>query len=188
MVHLTLQLGGSAVVPFGRHRPGGFSEQMGADMRPSIIATLIAASVLTACTGVTPVPTTVVTGGMPNPEVALQQSMQHVDAEMTELGTMRAQPIQTADSVTPVVPDDLQRIVNFTWSGSLDAGVAKLAQSIGYTFFTTAPPHAPPLSVAVQVQGVRALDAFQALGEEAGAAATVEVDPLHHQVKVIHHA
>ena len=35
------------------------------------------------CATVTPVPTTVDVAGMPNPEMALQKSMQHVDAEMS---------------------------------------------------------------------------------------------------------
>jgi hypothetical protein len=34
---------------------------------------------------------------------------------------------------------------------------------------------------------VSAFQVFQALGEEAGSRATVQVDPLHHQVQVIHH-
>ena len=85
------------------------------------------------------------------------------------------------------MPEDLQRIVSFQWSGPLDQGVAKLAQSVGYTFYTTAPPNAQPLVVSVEVAGVPAYQAFQALGEQAGTRATVEVDPLHHQVQVIHH-
>ncbi len=157
-------------------------------MRISIAPVLVAAALLAGCAQTIPVPTTVVTAGMPNPEVALQQSMQHVDAEMAELGTMRAPAFQTAAAAAQPLPDDLQRIVNFTWSGGLDRGVAKLAQSIGYTFYTTAPPNAPPVNVAVQIEGERAFDVFRALGDAAGARATVEVDPLHHQVQVIHHA
>jgi defect-in-organelle-trafficking protein DotD len=140
-----------------------------------------------ACSSVIPVPTTVAVAGMPNPEEALRQSMQHVDAEMTQLGGMRGAP-RLAVGLNPVVPDDLQRTVNFTWSGPLDSGVAKLAQSIGYTFYTTAPPGAPGLDVAINVRGVRALDAFRALGDSAGSRATVEVDPIHHAVTVTHHA
>jgi hypothetical protein len=82
---------------------------------------------------------------MPNPEEALRQSSQHVDAEMAQLGQLT--PTQVTTSV-PVMPEDLQRLVTFKWSGPLDQGVAKLAQSVGYTFFVTAPPgarrHAQP--------------------------------------------
>ena len=83
--------------------------------------------------------------------------------------------------------EDLQRLVTFKWSGPLDQGVAKLAQSVGYTFFVTAPPGAQPLQVAVELTNVPAYEVFKALGEEAGTRAAVELDPLHHQVQVIHH-
>jgi defect-in-organelle-trafficking protein DotD len=110
--------------------------------------------------------------------------MEHVDAEMAELG-------QLAPSVTrasaPVMPEDLQRIVTFRWNGPLDQGVARLAQSVGYTFYTTAPPDAQPVTVAIEISSVPAFRVFQALGEAAGTRATVEVDALHHQVQVIHH-
>ena len=139
---------------------------------------------LAGCATVHPVPTTVVTPGMPNPEEALRQSMQHVDAEMAELGQLSP---SVARPDTPVVPEDLQRIVSFEWSGPLDQAVAKLAQSVGYTFYTTAPPNAQPINVTIQIASVPAFQVFQALGEEAGARATVQVDPLHHQVQVIHH-
>ena len=153
-------------------------------MRLSVPAALLVLGLLTGCATVQPVPTTVVTPGMPNPEVALRQSMQHVDAEMAELGQLT--PTAAAPS-TPVVPEDLQRIVSFKWNGPLDQAVARLAQSIGYTFYTTAPPNAQPVTVAIEISSVPAYQVFQALGEEAGAHATVEVDALHHQVQVIHH-
>ena len=38
-----------------------------------------------------------------------------------------------------------------------------------------------------RLPSVPAFQVFQALGEEAGTRATVQVDPLHHQVQVIHH-
>ena len=147
---------------------------------PALICALLAAG----CAGVNPVPTTVAVSGMPNPEEALQQSMQHVDAEMAELG--RLSPT-VARQVQPVVPADLQRLVSFEWSGPLDQGVAKLAASIGYTFYTTAPANSQPLDVAIRLSSVPAYQVFQTLGAEAGTRATVQVDPLHHQVQVIHH-
>ena len=137
------------------------------------------------CATVTPVPTTVDVAGMPNPEMALQKSMQHVDAEMSQLGGLSSRSVAI---IQPPEPAPLERTVDFTWSGPLDAGVAKLAQSVGYTFFTTKAPAEPGISVSVTVRGVTALDAFRALGDRAGAAATVEVDPIHHSVQVTHHA
>ena len=134
-------------------------------MRLSVPAALLVLGLLAGCATVQPVPTTVVTPGMPNPEVALRQSMQHVDAEMAELGQLT--PTAAAPS-TPVIPEDLQRIVSFKWNGPLDQAVAKLAQSIGYTFYTTAPPNAQPVAVAIEIASVPAYQVFQALGEEAG--------------------
>ena len=140
---------------------------------------------VSGCASVTPVPTTVATPGMPNPEEALRQSMQHVDAEMAQLGQMSPAAVQVAQQ--NVVPEDLQRTVTFTWNGPLDAGVAKLAASIGYTFYTTGPSTQQPLNVAIAISSVPVFRVFQALGEEAGTQATVQIDPQHHRVQVIHH-
>jgi defect-in-organelle-trafficking protein DotD len=151
-------------------------------------------ALLGGCASTFPVPTTVATPGMPNPELALRQSIQHVDAEMAELGQMApavsdASPSAagSANLTDPVMPADLQRIVSFDWSGPLDQAVAKLAASIGYTFYVTAPASDPPLQVSVRISSIPVYRVFEALGVEAGTRATVEVDPLHHQVMVIHH-
>ena len=152
-------------------------------MRVPSLPYLLLAGLLAGC-AVQPVPTTVDVAGMPNPEEALRRSMQHVDAEMAQLGQLTPLPVSVTQ---PVVPEDLQRIVSFKWNGSLDEGVAKLAQSIGYTFYTTAPANSKPVAVTVEVSSVPAFRVFQTLGEQAGSQATVQVDPLHHQVEVIHH-
>jgi len=154
-------------------------------MRWSFVA-VVGTALLAGCAApVQPVPTTVAAPGMPNPERALQQSMNDVNAEMAELGQLT--PASTSPAAQPVLPAPLRRIVSFSYSGPLDKGVAKLAQSVGYTFYVTAPPNAKPVDVSVTISSVPAYQVFQALGEEAGTKATVEVDPLHHQVEVIHH-
>lgn len=154
-------------------------------MRLNLAGALTAGALLSGCALVTPVPTTVEMPGMPNPEAALQQSIHHVDAEMAELGQLTPSSAQVRQ---PLVPEDLRRTVTFAWNGPLDAGVAKLAASIGYTFYTTGPASQQPLDVAIQISAVPVYQVFQALGEEAGAQATVQLDPQHHQVQVIHHA
>ena len=153
--------------------------------RLSMVGALAVGTVLSGCASVTPVPTTVEMPGMPNPEAALQQSINHVNAEMGELGQYTPSAAQVDQ---PVISDDLRRTVTFAWNGPLDAGVAKLAASIGYTFYTTGPASQQPLNVTIQISSVPVYQVFQALGEEAGAQATVQLDPQHHQVQVIHHA
>jgi defect-in-organelle-trafficking protein DotD len=152
--------------------------------RLRLVAALAAGALLSGCASVTPVPTTVDMPGMPNPEAALQQSIHHVDAEMAELGQLTPSATQVDQ---PVLPEDLRRTVTFTWNGPLDAAVAKLAASIGYTFYTTGPASQQALNVAIQISSVPVYQVFQALGEEAGTQATVQLDPQHHQVQVIHH-
>ena len=163
----------------------GFVDDGGRRWAAPLPAAVLATLLLSGCASTIPVPTTVEAAGMPNPEEALRRSMQHVDAEMAQLGQLSPMVERV---VAPVVPDDLQRSVSFTWSGPLDKGVAKLALSIGYTFYTSGPPEPAPVAVAVQMSSVPVYQVFQALGDQAGTRATVEVDPLHHQVQVIHHA
>lgn len=131
------------------------------------------------------VPTDVATTGMPDAELALRHTLDQVNGDMTQIGSMQPRGYAVAAPL-PVVPDDLQKPVQFVWNGALDAGVQKLAASIGYTVIISGPQDPVAIPVAVNVNG-RVLGAFQALGDQAGANATVQLDPLHHQVQVIHH-
>ncbi|HTT79924.1 MAG TPA: DotD/TraH family lipoprotein [Stellaceae bacterium] len=181
--------GQTAAAPFAaRRRVAGIREPARRGIEVRVIrlraAPLLASMLLVAGCAINPVPTDVATPGMPNPQEALQRSMQHVDGEMAELGQLSPSAVRV---VQPVMPADLQRVVSFAWRGSLDLGVAKLAASVGYTFYRTAPVNAQPLDIAIRLKSVPAYQVFEALGAEAGARATVEVDPLHHQVEVIHH-
>lgn len=95
-------------------------------MRTGVWVALFGATLLAGCAApVHPVPTTVETPGMPNPETALQKSMNDVNAEMAELGELT--PAAATPITTPVMPGPLQKTVSFSWNGSLDQGVAKLA-------------------------------------------------------------
>lgn len=115
----------------------------------------------------------------------LRRTINRVSGDMARIGGMR--PVSYAGAAaTPVVPDELQKPVHFVWSGALDDGVRKLAASVGYSVAVVAPPNARPVAVAINVDG-QVIGAFQALGDQAGTRATVEVDPFHHQVEVIHH-
>jgi defect-in-organelle-trafficking protein DotD len=121
---------------------------------------------------------------MPNPEIALQTTMRDVNSEMAELNGIVPPP----PPATPVEPADLDRVVSFSWNGSLDQAVAKLALSIGYTFYVSAPPNNAPMNVSIAVDSDTVYDIFQKLGNDAGNRATVAVDPVNHQVELTYHA
>ncbi len=147
---------------------------------------LIGLGLVAGCAS-TNVPTDVATTGMPNAELALRRTLDQVNSDMTQIGGM--QPASTAAAAitaNPVMPDELIKPVHFVWKGSLDAGVETLAKSIGSTVAVNAPQNPRPIPVAVKIDG-QVIAAFQALGDPAGTVATVQVDPLHHQVEVIHH-
>lgn len=147
-----------------------------------------ALALLSACAGTTSVPPDVDATGMPSAEVALQRSVERVDAAMRDLGgrSVASQPMAAAPAV---IPAELRRPVTWSWSGPLDAGAKVLADRIGYRLVVTGQPTgAAPVSVAVAMQDARILDLFEALGTAAGTRATVIVDPDHHQVEVRHHA
>jgi len=162
---------------------------MEAQMRLGLVVVIMIPVTLAACAApVQPVPTTVATPGMANPEIALQTTMRNVNSEMAELnGIMPSAPTAQPAPATPVVPADLNRVVAFSWNGSLDKAVATLAQSIGYTFYVTAPRDNQPVNVSINANST-VYEILQTLGNDAGSRATVSVDPLNHQVQVIYHA
>jgi defect-in-organelle-trafficking protein DotD len=141
------------------------------------------AAALGACS--TPIPPLVDVPGMANPELALQQSFQHVEAEMGQLGTLRTGALQ--GQLPEVVPGELDKVVSFAWEGSLDGAVEKLAKEIGYAVEVKAPFNGKPLSIGISTGPQRVVDIFEAIGGAAGGNATVEVDPQHQRVQVIHH-
>ena len=148
-----------------------------------------AAILLSGCTGIVKVAPDVDAGGMPNAELALQRSMQRVDAALRDLGGVQPAS-RTADGAAPapaIVPAELNRPVSFAWSGPIDAGAKALADRIGYRLVVSKPANPRPIIVAVNRRDVPILDLFEALGVAAGSQATVIVDPDHHQVDVQHH-
>lgn len=151
---------------------------------PSRLAGISALVLLAGCA--TPnVGTDVETAGMPNAEIALRRAIDQVGAQMAQLGRM--QPGPTDFATNAVMPAELQRVVAFAWSGPLDAGVQKLADSIGYRVTVTGAANGQGLPVAVNLPSTTIVGAFAALGDQAGTRATVQVDPLHHRIEVAHH-
>ena len=120
---------------------------------------------------------------MPNVEAALQRSLDRVDRTMGQLGQHGS-----AGPARPVAPAELQRLVSLTWNGPLDEGVKTLADRIGYHFAVTSPSRTGPVQVAVNMADVPAIELLRALGNAAGASATVMVDPDRHLVEMQYHA
>lgn len=131
------------------------------------------------------VATAVTSPGMPNPELALQQSMTHVGREMDRIGNIK--PEEVARETPRIVPGELDAVVSFAWNGPLDEGVERLARSIGYSVTISAPPDGQPLNMAINAGPRRVYAIFKQIGDDAGSQATLVVDPLHQTVQVIHH-
>jgi defect-in-organelle-trafficking protein DotD len=138
---------------------------------------------LAGCAADPKVPAGVDTTGMPNAELALQESLRKVDAAMAALSAVA--PVAWSDN--PVVPAELQKIVTFAWQGPLDGAVRQLAASIGYTVKISGPQHSAALAVGIDSGPKPIVELFRDLGTAAGDRATVNLDPLHHQVEVTHY-
>ena len=153
-----------------------------------LLSALAATWLVAGCADIPNVGTDVATTGMPNTEIALRDSMRLVDAEMGKLGGL-APALAPSAAAGPVVPGELQKVVTFTWAGSLEDGVRQLAGNVGYAVaLVPAPPGQAPAAVSVATGPVPVIQAFQALGDAAGARATVRVDPARRQVEVLYHA
>lgn len=149
---------------------------------PALAAALLATGCSTPNVGAD-----VLAAGMPNAELALRESMRLVDAEMSKLGVMGPAPVERFS--VPVVPGELQKVVVFAWDGALEEGVRKLADGVGYLVAVVPPPPgSAPVRVGIATGQVQVIQAFQALGEAAGARATVRVDPAARRVDVIYRA
>lgn len=153
--------------------------------RPRLLIPLSLVGSLAACATPT-IPPTVEVAGMPSAELALRRSMDQVNADMSQLGTLQPEITRGPRSSDTPLPVELQKQIAFQWSGSLDAGVRKLGEALGYQVSVFGPKNQQPLPVAVNL-AAQAVDVLRALGEQAGTRATVAVDPLHHQIAVTHH-
>jgi defect-in-organelle-trafficking protein DotD len=142
---------------------------------------LLASSILGGCAH--DVPATVDVAGMPNAEIALRRSVEHVDKEMSEIGRMRPAPRHGP----AVVPAELQKIVAFEWEGPLEGAVEKLAGEVGYDVVVDSAFNVQTVSIGIKSGPRRVYEIFQAIGSAAGDRATVQVDAQHHRIEVIYH-
>ena len=154
------------------------------NLRSSLAGPLIALT-LSGCSTVVPIAADVDSPGMPNPEVALQKSLDETSHELTRIGAI--EPMKAVAAKPPIVAGELDRVVSLQWNGALDGAVKRLAETIRYR--TAISGNAPQGDVNVTVDPAprRVYDILQALGDEAGAQATVRVDQQHQLIEVIYH-
>lgn len=135
------------------------------------------------------VPVSLDVPGMPNPELAMQESFARVDAEMSALRGLRMDkgPLRQAEALPPVVPAELDKVVSFEWNGPLDGAVEKLGKAIGYRVSVARPWSGASIPVVIPAGPRRIYDLFEEIGHAAGARATVKLDPRHQSVEVIYH-
>jgi defect-in-organelle-trafficking protein DotD len=151
--------------------------------RAPLLALSLIACGLAGC-GLTAVAPNVDAPGMPNAEVALQKSMDETSAELARIGAL--QPSAAVASPPTIVPGELERVVAMSWNGALDGAVRKLADTVGYRAAISG--NAPrTVNVVVDPAPQRVYDILHGLGDQAGDAATVRVDPQHRLLEVIYH-
>ena len=124
-----------------------------------------------------PEPVVVEEEGVRNPEIRLQHSLSRTAKAVRDLYAIRA-------GERPVVPADLQAPVDWKpWSGPLDEAGRIMANFLQYEYI--APDPGPPLpTVRLHEQATPAIDVLRKMGAQAGAAATVDVDPQRRILKV----
>jgi defect-in-organelle-trafficking protein DotD len=152
-------------------------------MRRSMVGVL-GIVLLAACVETPAIPPTVAVPGMPNAEEALRLSMAHVDAQMAKLGGITPPHVIAAE---PVMPAELMRKVDFRFAGTLDKAVRQLARTLGYGVYIDAPPDGEYLTVSIAAEDSQIGDILRALGDQMGSRATVDVDAVHHAIRVTHH-
>ena len=132
-----------------------------------------------------PVATTVDVPGMPNPEIAMRESIHRVDAEMREIGQLK--PGSSPRAAPPVVPGELDRVIAFEWNGPLDGAVEKLAKMIGYASSSQCASTRRRCR-SRSIRGRSASTRFWRRSERRPAPRRPsKVDPQHQRVQVIHH-
>jgi len=152
------------------------------NLRSSLVGPAL---MLSGCSTLVPIAADVDSPGMPNPEVALQKSLDETSHELTRIGAI--EPTRAVAAKPPIVAGELDRVVSLQWNGPLDGAVKRLAETIRYR--TAISGNAPKGDVNVTVDPAprRVYDILQALGDEVGAQATVRVDQQHQLIEVIYH-
>ena len=104
-----------------------------------------------------------------------------------------ASPARAQVPISPFsIPAELQRVVSFRWSGSLDGAVQRLARQIDYGFASMSlvvgplPPDAPRFEVSTDALNTSVTDLVQQLSAQSAGRAAVVLDPSRRELRVYH--
>lgn len=140
---------------------------------------------LTACS--TPkIPTTVQITGMPNPELALQKSMDHVNKDMSRIAELH--PHTTSITLNADIPAELQKNIAFFFDGKLENAVDILANKSGYSISIEKPKKIKSFHITTRFPNITIFEALHSLGELVGNRADIEINNNSHLIRVIYHA
>lgn len=141
---------------------------------------------LAACSN-TNVPTTVKVTGMPNPELALQKSMDHVNQDMSRIGGLQPRSETTSIALNADVPAPLKRTIALFFNGKLEKAVDILANKSGYAVSVERPKKIKSLRITTRFPNITIFEALRSLGEQIGNQADIEIDNNSHLIRVIYH-
>ena len=146
-------------------------------------ALFLALSLLTACAQEMPAPPV---AGLTPLEQRLLEAAERAAAAQVMLARLRqaerAAPLPAA--LPRLVPEALLRPVSLDWTGPLEALAARLAAEAGYGFEVAGRAPVRPVMVALRAEGRPLIALLRDAGLQAGAAATVVVDPDRRGVRL----
>lgn len=163
-----------------------------ANLRRALTFTALAAA-LAACNATT--------GSAPSQQSAVWDSAirEGVDQQIAQSTARAANALETLAMIQrartepvarPVVesglPEELRRLTTVEWSGPAIGLVKELAANIGYAFLESGNAPAVPAMVQVNLQDVPAAKAFEDIGLQSQAYATIIVDPNLRRVEFRH--
>ena len=157
---------------------------------PKLSVWALAMLPLTGCVAAVPQPE-IVASGVPDAERALRKSMSEVTQALSTISSpalaSNPDPVP-ADSRVGSAGTGLERVVAAGDSGSLDAVARNVAERVGYSVKVLRTAATPDVTVSLPTQPAPAVDLFRALGEQAGSAADVIVNPAQRRVVVKYRA
>ncbi len=151
----------------------------------AIASGLFTAALLAGCAAgpVPKVAANVVTPGMPNLQIALNNAILRTDQSVDQLD---GEPVMTlASARLPVaLPGELQQRIRWNYEGNLGPAVQALGTLINYHVVIHHPKGVVPGLVSVHADQIPVSTVIRTLGIEAGSRATVTVIPAEQTIDV----